>query len=205
MKQGDAMKDFPESAAPEAVASSVLLVALSRAFSYPAQGLSATLEALRSLDAGAQGSHARRIRQVISASDRFASLLAEQQAYVCLFANGEQTLAPPYASRYLNGDGRGESLEMEIAGVYRDAGVELDASRMASVDHLHNLLAMSALFARRYEETGDESYAEKYVRFRDAYILSWLPECRALVNRHAELSYYLADLCNSRVVSHFEH
>ena len=170
---------------------SALLAAVSRAFAYPAEGLAPTLEPLRELDAGQRGVHAQRIAQVLAAGGRFSSRTDEQLAYTRLFIGSFKMEAPPYASYYLDDDHlmNGQPA-VEVAAVYRQFGIELDSSQIAPPDHLRYLLAFCALLARRFEETGDEAFAESYADFRDEFILSWIGECRSLVNRYAESSYY---------------
>ena len=48
------------------------------------------------------------------------------------------------------------------------------------------------MLATRYEETGEEAFAEAYADFRDAYVLTWIDDCADMVRRCAEEPYYPA-------------
>jgi len=192
------VEDVPASQGPAesgggsaAVPPALLLAALSQAFTYPAQGIESTLEPLKALTDAQRGDYAQRIAYVIAASARFADRTAEQLAYTRLFIGSFKMEAPPYASYYLDENHQMNAQPaVEVAAVYRKFGIELGSDQIAPPDHLRYLLAFCALLAKRYEETGETAFAESYVEFKDTYILSWLGECRALVNRYAESSYY---------------
>ena len=79
-----------------------------------------------------------------------------------------------------------------MAAIYAQFGIELDPKEIAPADHLRYLLAFLALMAQRYEETGETAFAEAYVDFRDEYVLSWIDQCRELVDKYAEEPYYPA-------------
>lgn len=175
------------------IADSRMLEALSQAFCYPAEGLAKTTEGLRSLDANAIGPHAALLGDALSKSELFESRTSEQLAYTRLFIGSMRMEAPPYPSYYLEEEhtlfGRAA---VEVEAIYRQFGIQLDADEIAPPDHLRYLLAFCSLLAKRYEETGDAAFAEVYADFRDAYILSWIDDCRELVDRNAEEPYYPA-------------
>ena len=176
------------------VAPAALLDALSRAFTYPWNGLAETLEPLRAVAASTPaGCLSDRIAQVLADGASFEDTTAEQLAYTRLFIGSFKMEAPPYASFYLeeahtlNGQAAAE-----VEAVYAQFGLQLDSKEVAPPDHLRYLLAFLALMARRYEEVGDSAFAEAYADFRDAYVFTWISQCQALVNRYAEHPYYPA-------------
>ena len=171
-----------------------LLEALSKAFVYPWNGVAETLDSLRAFDPSPLGEEmVERVAGVLAASDEFADRTAEQLAYTRLFIGSFKMEAPPYASYYLeearilNGQAAAE-----VEAVYAQFGVELGADEKVPPDHIRYLLAFSALLAARFEETGEESFAEAYVDFRDAYLLTWIGGFKELVDRYAEDGYYPA-------------
>ena len=176
------------------VAPAALLDALSQAFTYPWNGLGETLEPLRAIEAGDQaGRWGDQVAKVLSESKTFENRTAEQLAYTRLFIGSFKMEAPPYASLYLGEDHtlNGQAAA-EVEAVYAQFGLELDSKEIAPPDHLRYLLAFLALMAKRYEETGEPAFAEAYADFRDAYMLTWIDQCQALVNRYAEHPYYPA-------------
>lgn len=182
-----------DSAQTTRVPSSKLLNALAQAFAYPWNGLAETTAELRALEAGDAGGHAEQVAELLSAAERFEDRTAEQLAYTRLFIGSFKMEAPPYASYYLEKshtlNGRAA---VEVASVYRQFGIELDAREFAPADHLRYLLSFLYLMAARYEETGEEAFAEAYADFRDMYVLTWIDECKALVDKFAEAPYYPA-------------
>ena len=176
------------------VASSNMLAALMHAFSYPWNGLDETLEPLRALECGAGGQAPDgSCAAVLEAAGRFADRTAEQLAYTRLFIGSFKMEAPPYASYYLEKDHtlNGQAA-VEVAAVYAQFGLELDSKEFAPADHLRYLLAFLALLAQRWEETGEEAFAQAYADFRDEYVLSWIDQFKQLVDRYAEDAYYPA-------------
>lgn len=175
------------------IPSSSLLAALSQAFSYPWNGLDETLAGLRALDEGACGEHAEGLRRVLEASSCFADRTAEQLAYTRLFIGSFKMEAPPYASYYLeeNHTINGQAA-VEVAAIYAQFGIELDPKEKAPADHLRYLLAFLSLLAKRFEETGEEVFAEAYRDFREDYVLTWIGAFRTRVDEYAEAPYYPA-------------
>ena len=175
------------------VPSSSLLKALADAFSYPWNGIAETTVGLRGLGEADAGAFAQRVAQAIEASELFEDRTAEQLAYTRLFIGSFKMEAPPYASYYLEEDHtiNGQAA-VEVADIYREFGIELDAKEFAPADHLRYLLSFLYLIAARYEETGEEAFAEVYADFRDAYILTWFDQFRGLVDKYAEAPYYPA-------------
>ena len=175
------------------IPSAKLIGALAHAFSYPWNGLEETLVDLRALDSDDAGEFAGRVAEAVAASERFEDRTAEQLAYTRLFIGSFKMEAPPYASYYLEEDhtinGRAA---LEVAAVYRQFGIELDSKEFAPADHLRYLLSFLYLMAVRYEETGEEAFAEAYEDFRDEYVLTWIDAFQALVDRYAEAPYYPA-------------
>ena len=170
-----------------------LLEALAKAFSYPWNGIGETTEALRALGADDVGAYAERVSQLLAASEQFDDRTAEQLAYTRLFIGSFKMEAPPYASYYLeeNHTINGQAA-VEVAEVYREFGIELDAKEFAPADHLRYLLSFLYLIAARFEETGEEAFAEVYEDFRDEYLLSWIDQFQSLVDKYAEAPYYPA-------------
>lgn len=162
------------------VASANMLEALARAFSYPWDGVA---EALSPVVEGRLGGMAA----------QFADRTAEQLAYTRLFIGSFKMEAPPYASYYLEEDhtinGRAA---VEVEAVYRQFGIQLDAREFAPADHLRYLLSFLYLMAARFEETGEPAFAEAYADFRDEYLLTWVDQFQALVEKYAEAPYYPA-------------
>ena len=173
------------------VANSKLLAALSQAFTYPATGLDDTTAALRALDSAAIGPYAELLDEVFDASERFDSRTAEQLAYTRLFIGSMRMEAPPYASYYLEQEHTlfGQAA-VEVESIYRQFGIELDSKEIAPPDHLRYLLAFLSLLAKRYEETGEEAFAEAYADFCAEYVFTWIGECKKLVDLYAEEPYY---------------
>lgn len=174
-----------------AVASAALLDALSRAFSYPWAGIEPTTAALESLGAAESRGFADAVADVVATSRTFEDATAAQLAYTRLFIGSFKMEAPPYASYYLDGEHQvdGESAA-EVRGVYAQFGIQVSKDEKAPADHLRYLLAFLALMARRYEETGEEAFAEAYADFRDEYVLSWTGAFQKLVEAYAEHDYY---------------
>ena len=170
-----------------------LLAALSQAFAYPWSGLEETLAGLRALDPDGCGAFGEAVRGVLDTAGRFEDRTAEQLAYTRLFIGSFKMEAPPYASYYLeeNHTINGQAA-VEVAAVYRQFGIELDPKEKAPADHLRYLLAFLSLLAKRYEETGEEAFAEAYGDFRADYVLTWIDAFQALVDRCAEAPYYPA-------------
>ena len=169
------------------VPASSLLAALSQAFAYPVSGLAETTTALRALDAKAIGAYAGLLDEALTLADGFATQTDEQLAYTRLFIGSMHMEAPPYASYYLEQEHTlyGQAA-VEVKAIYNEFGIELDPKEIAPPDHLRYLLAFLSLLARRYEETGEPAFAEAYADFRDAYLLTWIDDCKALVDRCAE-------------------
>lgn len=184
----------PSDAASGNVSPSLLLDAAARAFSYPGEGIAATLGPLACAcdgDAAAPGDLAEEARRVLAASSCFADGTAEKLAYTRLFIGSLEMEAPPYASYYMTDDhtlnGR---VATEVEAVYSQFGLRLGDVEVAPADHLRYLLAFLSLLAARYEETGEEVFAEAYADFRDAYVRPWFGRFQALVDQHADAPYY---------------
>lgn len=171
--------------------SAALLDALSKAYSYPSEGIEETATALGALAAEDCGGCFDDVRQVIDASSAFATRVDGQLAYTRLFIGSFKMEAPPYASYYLDGEHLlAGKTAAEVRGVYRQFGIELSADEKAPADHIRFLLAFLALMARRWEETGAEAFAEAYGDFRDAYVRPWVRSFQELVDAYAEDEYY---------------
>lgn len=170
-----------------------LLEALAQAFSYPWNGLDETLAPLRALDGSCVGAHGDALEAALAAAGQFADRTAEQLAYTRLFIGSFRMEAPPYASYYLEDDHtlNGQAA-VEVAAVYAQFGIELDSKEFAPADHLRYLLSFLYLMAYRFEETGEQAFAEAYADFRDDYVLSWFDQFRELVCKYAEEPYYPA-------------
>ncbi len=173
------------------IPASSLLEALSQAFAYPATGLADTTMALRALDADDFPAFADLLRETLALAGEFESQTDEQLAYTRLFIGSMHMEAPPYASYYLEQEHTlfGQAA-VEVEAIYNEFGIQLDSKEIAPPDHLRYLLAFLSLLARRYEETGEVAFAEAYADFRDAYLLTWIDECKALVDRCAEEPRY---------------
>jgi TorA maturation chaperone TorD len=170
---------------------SSLLAALSSAFSYPWNGLEETLAGLRALEPEVCDGFGDAVRRVVECVACFEDRTAEQLAYTRLFIGSFKMEAPPYASFYLeeNRTINGQAA-VEVAAVYRQFGIELDQKEKAPADHLRYLLAFLSLLARRYEETGEEAFAEAYADFCADYVLTWIDAFQALVGKYADAPYY---------------
>ena len=175
------------------IPSARLLKALADAFSYPWNGLRETLAGLRALGPDDMGEFADAVAGVLAASECFEDRTAEQLAYTRLFIGSFKMEAPPYASYYLEEDHtiNGQAA-VEVEEIYSQFGIQLNAREFAPADHLRYLLSFLYLMAARYEETGEEAFAEAYCDFRDDYLLTWIDECRGLVDKYAEAPYYPA-------------
>lgn len=181
----------------DSMPSANLLDAVAHAFAYPGNGIAATLEPLiLARNAGFEGvapQLAAATDEVLDASGCFADRTAEQLAYTRLFIGSLEMLAPPYASYYttenhtLNG-----RIAAEVEAVYSQFGIRLGDDEIAPPDHLRYLLTFLSLLAARYEETGEEAFADAYVDFRDAYIVPWYGQFQELVDAHADAPYYPA-------------
>ena len=171
--------------------SAALLGALSKAYSYPSEGIEETMEGLEALSAEDCGTCFDDVRQVVGAGKAFATRTDEQLAYTRLFIGSFKMEAPPYASYYLDGEHLiAGKTAAEVRGVYRQFGIELSADEKAPADHIRYLLAFLALMARRWEETGAEAFAEAYGDFRDAYVRPWVRSFEGLVDAHADDEFY---------------
>jgi TorA maturation chaperone TorD len=171
--------------------SAALLGALSKAYSYPSEGVEATAAALGALAAEDCDGCFDDVRQVIDASRAFATRVDGQLAYTRLFIGSFKMEAPPYASYYLDGEHLiADKTAAEVRGVYRQFGIELSADEKAPADHIRYLLAFLALMARRWEETGAEAFSEAYGDFRDVYVRPWIRRFEGLVDAYAEGEYY---------------
>ena len=173
------------------IAPAALIDALSSAFSYPWNGLAETTAKLAACEW--PDAYAPQVREVLALSEQFEDRTAEQLAYTRLFIGSFKMEAPPYASYYLEEDhtlnGRAA---IEVEAVYAQFGIELDSKEIAPADHLRYLLAFLALVAQRYEETGEQAFAEAYADFRDEYVFTWIDQFATLVERYAEHPYYPA-------------
>ena len=173
------------------VPASGLLQALSQAFTYPVNGMAETTAALRALDADELDPFAGLLKEALALADEFECRTDEQLAYTRLFIGSMHMEAPPYASYYLEQEHTlfGQAA-VEVEAIYNEFGIQLDSKEIAPPDHLRYLLAFLALLSRRYEETGEEAFAEAYADFRDMYLLTWIDDCKALVDRCAEEPRY---------------
>ena len=171
--------------------SAALLGALSKAYSYPGEGIEETMEGLKALEAGDCGECFDDVQQVIEAGRAFATRTDGHLAYTRLFIGSFKMEAPPYASYYLDGEHLlAGKTSAEVRGVYRQFGIELSDDEKAPADHIRYLLAFLALMARRWEETGAEAFAEAYGDFRDAYVRPWVRSFEGLVDAHADGEFY---------------
>ena len=170
-----------------------LLSALSQAFTYPVNGLAETTAALEALDLDAFPAYAGLISEALEAGKQFESQTQEQLAYTRLFIGSMRMEAPPYPSYYLEEEHTiyGQAA-VEVKEIYAEFGLELDPKEIAPPDHLRYLLAFLALLAGRFQETGENAFAEVYADFRDEYLLTWIDQCQRLVNLNAEEPYYPA-------------
>ena len=179
------------------ICASCLLDALSKAFVYPWNGIDETTEALRALSKEQRGAYDEQIDAVLDSIDQFEDLTAAQLAYTRLFIGSFRMEAPPYGSYYLDADHMlyGQ-MEVEVRSVFEQFGIQLGPDEKVPADHLRYLLAFLSLLARRYEETGEEAFAEAFVDFRAEYVLCWIGSFKELVHKYAEQPYYrlLVDL-----------
>lgn len=175
---------------------SKLLSACAGAFSYPDQGIAATLEPLAL--ACNDGWHIppkieSDVKAVLDASHHFSDGTAEKLAYTRLFTGSLRMEAPPYASYYMTDDrtlnGR---VAVEVGAVYNQFGLQLESREIAPADHLRYMLSFLSLLAARYEETGEEAFVDAFRDFRDAYIAPWFGQFQELVDKNAEEPYYPA-------------
>jgi|GEM_PF-3524765 len=170
-----------------------LLSALSQAFTYPIDGMEETTAALQAIDPDAFPAFSGLIEQALETSRQFESRTAEQLAYTRLFIGSMRMEAPPYPSYYLEKEHTlyGQAA-VEVKEIYAQFGLELDSKEIAPPDHLRYLLAFLSLLAGRFKESGESAFAEAYADFRDEYVLTWIDECRELVELNAEEPYYPA-------------
>lgn len=173
-----------------------LLEALSRAFTYPWNGLAETLEPLKAFAGTPQAAaYSHAIEGVLALGEQFPDRTAEQLAYTRLFIGSFKMEAPPYASFYLEENHTlNGNAAAEVESVFAQFGIQLDADEKAPADHLRYLLAFLGLVAARFEETGELAFAETYVDFRDEYIMTWIDQFQVLVERYAEEPRYYAVL-----------
>lgn len=170
-----------------------LLSACAQAFSYPDKGIEETLSPLRTYLLDPSTERSANIDHVLETSGCFADDTAEKLAYTRLFIGSLEMEAPPYASYYttdnhtLNG-----RVAAEVEAVYNQFGLQLGDGEIAPPDHLRYLLTFLSLLAARYEETNEESFAEAYADFRDAYIMPWFGQFQELVEQNADAPYYPA-------------
>ena len=185
-----------------AVAPSALLVALSTALAYPADGLQAALGPLRACASeSACAAYADALESLLAAAEAFTApgvkqpqgAEASQLEYTRLFIGSFKMCAPPYASYYVDGEHQVQGpTTMEIVELYGQFGLELAQSEHECADHIRYLLVFAALLARTYEERGQEEFAEAYRDFVELYILRWLPEFEHLTCEYAEFFFYPA-------------
>lgn len=174
-----------------AIPPAALLNALSHAFSFPSDGIEDTTRELEALGAHDRGVFSDDIDELVAAGASVTADTDAQLAYTRLFIGSLKMEAPPYASYYLSEEHLlfGQ-VTAEVSAIYRQFGIALDSDEKAPADHLRYLLAFLALMARRFEETGELPFAQAYADFRDEYILSWIHQCQALVEKYAEHDYY---------------
>lgn len=178
-------------AAAHTCASSHLLNALSQAFTYPWNGIEETTVALRALGDDEADGFGKRIEEVLDSSGEFEDRTAEQLAYTRLFIGSFRMEAPPYASFYFDPDHQlYAQKEVEVRNVYEQFGLQLGPDEKVPADHLRYLLAFLSLLAARYEESGEDAFAQAYADFRDEYVLSWIDQFYELVDKFAEQAYY---------------
>lgn len=178
-------------------APSTLLNACAQAFSYPDDGIAATLESLslvwESGDATLSKDIKEDIVKVVESSAQFEDETAEKLAYTRLFIGSLKMEAPPYASYYMTDNhtlnGR---VAIEVDAVYKQFGIQLGEKEIAPADHLRYMLSFLSLLAARFEETGENAFAEAYSDFRDAFILPWYDRFQQLVEANADAPYYPA-------------
>lgn len=174
---------------------SALLGALSQAFAYPWDGLAETTRLLSAYAESPEGALPFQVsaREALKAAEAFEDRTAEQLAYTRLFIGSFKMEAPPYASFYLEEahtlNGR---VAAEVEAVYAQFGLKLGPGEIAPPDHIRFLLAFLALLAQRFEETGEQAFAQAYADFRDDYLLTWVDQFECLVDRYAEHPYYPA-------------
>ena len=183
-------------------APAALLSALSVALTYPAGGLDAALAPLRAcVDDAACAAYASQINAVLDAAGAFTApgveqphgASAAQLEYTRLFIGSFKMYAPPYASYYVDGEHQVYGpTTMEVAELYAQFGLELEASEHDPADHIRYLLAFAALLASAFAARGQEEFAEAYRDFVELYILRWLPEFKQLVDDYAEFPLYPA-------------
>ena len=172
-----------------------LVGAVAQAFSYPRDGVEATLGALREWlrDASPEAEGREQAEDVLDAAGCFPDRTAEQLAYTRLFIGSLEMMAPPYASYYMSEDRTlNGKVASEVAAVYDQFGIRLSEDEVAPPDHLRYLLTFLSLLAARYEETGEEAFADAYADFRDAYVAPWFGQFRLLVEKAADAPYYPA-------------
>ncbi len=115
------------------------------------------------------------VEAVARALDDPDSLLV---AYSALFIGPFETIAPPYASIYLDSGILMGETTLTVENCYASIGMEIDPEDFPGnlPDHISAELAFLHYCLVRYNDTGDESYYRLGYAFIDSHLMKWVPE-----------------------------
>lgn len=117
--------------------------------------------------------------------------------YARMFLAPSEALIPPYASIYLDPEGRimGE-VSREVAGYYAEMGLAPEGECREAPDHVAVEWEFMRVLTCRYCETGDRTWLNQRENFRENHLLRWMHLFAEDMSSHAETSFYqtLAEL-----------
>lgn len=127
--------------------------------------------------------------------DDFHALSAD---YTRLFVGARRVLAPMWESVYFNKDRMVfQHQTFEVRAAYARYGLEVDALSHEPDDHLAyellfigRLCHMGAEAARRGDASETDRVVADAVSFAVCHPMTWVPQWRALVERHARCDFY---------------
>jgi len=153
---------------------------IARLFSEPEPGFNDLINQLEPIIASDYPSllaNCHDIQIIISEyhEDSFTSLLS---AYSALFIGPFQTIAPPFASVYLNEGILMGSSTMTVIDCYRSIGLEVQPGR--SIENLPDNISVELEFLYHclisYYESGDKSFYQLAHAFISVHMMNWVPE-----------------------------
>jgi len=108
-------------------------------------------------------------------SNDFTEML---QTYSALFIGPFETIAPPFASVYLDDGILMGGSTMTVLDCYRSIGMEVQSG--SSIENLPDHISVELDFLyhclREYHESGDETFYQLANAFMDSHLMKWIPE-----------------------------
>jgi TorA maturation chaperone TorD len=130
-------------------------------------------------------------------ADEWAKAVQDKEAatlaYSRLFLGPFEILASPYASTYLEPDGRlMAGTSQQVADEYAEAGLAPGEGPSDAPDHI--ALEWEYLYYLGFKsiETGDSKWALLYHSFVSGHMASWTPQLAAMIKSSIDHPFYLA-------------